>query len=148
MHSRVHSVWQTQHQWKPHCGRVQIMCIHPPVQTHKNDLLWRAVCFVNERLPLRSVGVRHLGHGLEVTRIVTRLSASHRAFKKNKPSNVLYFIDDQSISYLRSPFCIDYVVSCRRHGSQITFSTRLLTLINVVPLETISTKHKLTEKKH
>jgi len=68
--------------------------------------------------------------------------------KKKQAINLLYLIDDQSISYLRSPFCIDYVVSCRRHGRQIPFSTWLLTLINVVPLETISTKHKLAEKKH
>lgn len=31
------------------------------------------------QLPSLSVGVRHLGHGFDVTRIVTRLSASHLA---------------------------------------------------------------------
>lgn len=30
MHSLVHSVWHTQHQWNAHPPRVQIMCIQPP----------------------------------------------------------------------------------------------------------------------
>ena len=55
-------------------------------------------------------------------------------------------MDLLNVRYLRSAFCIYYVVCSRRHGSQITFPGALLTFVNVVSLETISTKHKLLGK--
>ena len=58
MQSRVHSVWQIQHQSKLQPALVQTMCMHPPA---------------------RSVGVRHFGHGLVVTLIATFDASSHRA---------------------------------------------------------------------
>ena len=55
MQSLVHSSWQTQHQWRPQPGLVQIMCIQPPSL---------------------SVGVRHPGQGLEMTLMVTVLGST------------------------------------------------------------------------
>lgn len=57
MQLRDHSVWQSQHHWKPHWDRLQIMCMQPPSL---------------------SVGVRHMGQGLVVERTVSRLASSHR----------------------------------------------------------------------
>jgi hypothetical protein len=37
--SRDHSVWQTQHHWKLHCGRVHTMCMQPPAHI-KHVALW------------------------------------------------------------------------------------------------------------
>ncbi len=50
MHSLDHSVWQTQHHWKPQPALVHAICIQPPS---------------------RSVGVLHFGQGLVVKRIAT-----------------------------------------------------------------------------
>lgn len=58
MQSRVHSVWQIQHQSKLQPALVQTMCMQPPA---------------------RSVGVRHFGHGLVVTLIATFDASSHLA---------------------------------------------------------------------
>lgn len=56
--SRVHSTWQIQHHSNEQPARVHTMCMHPPSL---------------------SVGVRHLGHGFDMTLIVTLDASSHRA---------------------------------------------------------------------
>ena len=55
MQSLVHSSWQTQHQWRPQPGLVQIMCMQPPSL---------------------SVGVLQPGQGLEMILIVRLLGSA------------------------------------------------------------------------
>jgi hypothetical protein len=47
--SRDHSVWQIQHHWKLHCGRVHTMCMHPPAHI-KHVLLYSLKCHSAKQL--------------------------------------------------------------------------------------------------
>lgn len=58
MQSLVHSVWHTQHHSNEQPDRVHTICMHPPS---------------------RSVGVRHFGHGFDMTFIVILDASSHLA---------------------------------------------------------------------
>lgn len=47
--SRDHSVWQIQHHWKLHCGRVHTMCMQPPAHI-KHVLLYGLNCHSAKQL--------------------------------------------------------------------------------------------------
>ena len=142
MHSLVHSVWQTQHQSNPHCWRVHTMCIQPP----KLNGSWMTFFKRNIefKLPSRSVGVRHLGQGFEVTRIVTRLSASHLAWKYGKLLSVTPWRQISNFSYLCGSSCINNVLGSCHHWLKVAITG--MTFVNVITLQAIATKYKLQRK--
>ena len=71
--SRDHSVWQIQHHWKLHCGRVHTMCMQPPAHI-KHVLLYGLNCHSAKQLTY------HLLVTIKIRKISTKKEAKTASY--------------------------------------------------------------------